>query len=102
ILGFNARQSNAAPGGLVTTTETFPGQVGNGRLAGQQFQAGGGLGAYNPGTPTPTANIATGGDGGWTHNLYILPVVNKGQMYGRFAYDVSDDIHAFVEARYSL
>ena len=102
ILGFNARQSNAAPGGLVTTTETFPGQVGNGPFAGQQFQAGGALGAYNPGTPTPTANIATGGDGGWTHNLYILPVVNKGQMYGRFDYDVSDDIHAFVEARYSL
>jgi outer membrane receptor protein involved in Fe transport len=91
-LAFDVRQSNVASGGLVTT----------GPFKGQQFLPNGQLGAFNAGTPTATANLATGGDGGWTHNEYLLPVENKGQVFGRFDYDFSDSLSAYVSARYAL
>lgn len=91
-LAFNLRQSNVASGGLVTT----------GPFKGQQFLADGTLGPFNAGTPTATANLAVGGDGGWTHNEYLIPVVNKGQFFGRFDYDFANGISAYVSARYAL
>jgi iron complex outermembrane receptor protein len=91
-LAFNLRQSNVASGGLATT----------GPFKGQQFLANGTLGAFNAGTATTTANIAVGGDGGWTHNEYLLPVVNKGQLFGRFDYNFANGISAYVSARYAL
>jgi outer membrane receptor protein involved in Fe transport len=88
----NLRRSNAPTGGLATT----------GPFAGQQFLANGQLGAYNPGTPTSIANVAVGGDGGRQHNEYLLPMLNSGQVFARYDYDLTDDIHAYAQARYSM
>jgi outer membrane receptor protein involved in Fe transport len=88
---YGARQSNAAPGGLVET----------GPFAGQQFLNNGMLGAFNPGQPTATANAAIGGDGGYTHNESLIPDLKTRQVFGRFDYDVTDDIHAYVQGRYA-
>ncbi|HEY4078775.1 MAG TPA: TonB-dependent receptor [Rhizomicrobium sp.] len=92
IFQTNLRRSNAPPGGLVTT----------GPFAGQQFLDNGQLGGYNPGTPTTIANVAVGGDGGHQKNEYLLPVLNNGQVFGRFDYDLTSDIHGYMEARYSM
>jgi iron complex outermembrane receptor protein len=86
VMGFDARQSNASFGGLVTT----------GPFKGQQFLPGGNLGAFNPGTPTVNTNTAIGGDGGWVNNMSLLPAVVTGQAYGRFDYDFSDDLKGYV------
>lgn len=90
-LVFGARQSNAAPGGLVTT----------GPFAGQQFLNDGSLGAFNPGTPTATANAAVGGDGGYTHNEYLVPDLRTAQAFARFDYDLTDTMHVYVQGRYA-
>ena len=90
-LAFNLRESDVASGGLVTS----------GPFKGQQFLANGQLAPFNAGTSTATTNIAIGGDGGWTHNEYLLPVINKGQVFGRFDYNFSDDLSAYVSARYA-
>ncbi len=91
-LVLNTRASNVAPGGLAVS----------GPFAGQQFLDNGNLAPFNAGTPTVTANVAVGGDGGYVHNQYLLPVTNKGQAYARFDYDITDDLSAYVSARYSL
>ena len=91
-LVYNIRESNTAPGGLVTS----------GPFAGQQFLNNGQLAPFNPGTPTPTTNFSIGGDGGIQHNEYLLPSNSKGQGFARFDYDITNDLHGFVEARYAL
>jgi iron complex outermembrane receptor protein len=91
-LVYNIRYSPAAPGGLATS----------GPFSGQQFLNNGQLAAFNPGTPSGTPPLNIGGDGGIEHNESLLPVDNKGQVFGHYDYYFNDDISAFVEARYSL
>jgi iron complex outermembrane recepter protein len=86
-----ARQSNTAPGGLIVT----------GPLAGMQFLSNGTLAPFNPGTPTPTANAAIGGDGGYTHNEWLLPTERTAQGFARFDYDFTDSLSGYISGRYS-
>lgn len=88
---FNARQSNAAYGGLVV----------GGPFNGQQFAADGSLVAFNPGVATRTPNAAIGGDGGTASKGNLIPTRKTGQVFGRFDYDVTETIHASIEARYA-
>jgi iron complex outermembrane receptor protein len=88
---YNARQSNTAPGGLVAS----------GPFAGQRFQPDGSLVPFNAGTPTRTANIAVGGDGGTQTEGYLIPSRRTGQAFARFDYEVSDTVRAYAEARYA-
>ena len=90
-LVYGARQSNAAPGGLVLT----------GPFAGQQFLNDGSLAPFNRGTPTATANAAIGGDGGYTQNQYLVPNLRTAQAFGRFDYDLTDTMHFYVQGRYA-
>jgi len=90
----NIRQANTAPGGLITSANS-PGY-------GMQFLNNGQLGAFNPGTPTTTANFNIGGDGGIEHNEYLLPVSNNAQFFGHYDYDFTNGISGWVEARYAL
>lgn len=90
-LVFDARQSNAAPGGLVMT----------GPFAGMQFLSDGTLAAFNPGQPTKTANAAIGGDGGRVENEYLLNDFRTAQGFARFDYEVADNLSFYVQGRYS-
>ncbi|MEG3177253.1 TonB-dependent receptor [Sphingomonas sp. RB3P16] len=90
-LALNGRQSNTAPGGLVTS----------GPIAGQMFNNSGQLVAFNPGAPTNTANVSIGGDGGYTHNQYVIPDFRSAQAFARFDYDFGGGIEGYVEGRYS-
>jgi len=87
----NARQSNAAPGGLAVT----------GPFAGMQFLSDGSLAPFNKGSATATANAAIGGDGGYVHNEYLLNSLRTAQGFARFDYELTDTIKAYAQARFS-
>jgi len=83
--------SNTSFGGLATT----------GPFAGQQFMLGGYLVPFNPGTPTSTANINTGGDGGWLRNEDLGPSLLTNQAFARFDYNLTGATHFYVQASYA-
>jgi iron complex outermembrane receptor protein len=87
----NVRRSDGSYGGLVTS----------GPFSGLQFADNGSLVPFNPGTPTTTAGISIGGDGGLQHNEYLLPVLNTFQAFGRFDYMPGADLNIFLQAGYS-
>ena len=84
------RQSNTAPGGLIVSG---PGK-------GLQFGSDGNLMPFDPGTPTPTTNFSTGGDGGILHNEYLLPVFANGQAFARYSRSWGA-VEAHLQARYA-
>ena len=79
---------------------TCAGTTANPCLAnGQQFVSNGVIGPFNPGTPTGTANISSGGDG--THSLFanVTASANLAQAYGRFSYNLDDNITFWASLR---
>src|SRR4051812_1364697 len=79
---------------------TCAGTTANPCLAnGQQFVSNGVIGPFNPGTPTGTANISSGGDG--THSLFanVTASANLAQAYGRFSYNLDDNITFWASVR---
>jgi outer membrane receptor protein involved in Fe transport len=50
------------------------------------------------GTPTGTANLESGGDGGWVQYGTFRSGVDMKELFGRFSYDVTDRINAYVQA----
>jgi len=79
---------------------TCAGTVANPCLAnGQQFISNGIIGPFNPGTPTGTANIASGGDG--AHNLYsnVTASAKLLQAFARFSYDIDDTTNFYLNIR---
>ena len=87
------RQSNASPNGLIV----------NGPDKGMQFSANGqSIVAFNPGTPTTTGNANIGGDGGVTHNEGLTPTDHTFQSYARLDYDITKDLHAYIEGRVGI
>jgi outer membrane receptor protein involved in Fe transport len=87
----NTRLSGAPFGGLVTS----------GPFAGQQFAPDGALAAFNPGTPTATNGVAVGGDGGYKRPSFVLPSLQTAQAFGRFDYDLNDNVTGYLQAGYS-
>jgi outer membrane receptor protein involved in Fe transport len=93
VMSCNLKQSNTSPFGLITT----------GPMAGMQFSKNGqNIIPFDPGTPTASSNINIGGDGGVLSHEDLLPADHTFQSYARFDYDVSDDLSAYVDARYGI
>ena len=91
VLSCNIRQANASPFGLIAS----------GPLKGQQFSADGkSIIAFNPGTTTGTGNANQGGDGGVLHNQTLISADHNGQVYGRFDYNLTNDLSFYADARY--
>jgi iron complex outermembrane recepter protein len=91
ILSCNIRQANVSPFGLIAS----------GPKKGLQFSADGkAIVAFNPGTPTGTANANIGGDGGVLQNETLISADHNGQVYGRFDYDLPRDLSFYADARY--
>ncbi|WP_206239097.1 TonB-dependent receptor domain-containing protein [Novosphingobium terrae] len=63
-------------------------------LAGQYFGANGVLSAFNNGTASNSAGVQSGGAGGYYDNS-LKAATRQHQIYARFDYDLTDDIHAF-------
>lgn len=81
-----ARISNVSDGGLALS----------GPFAGQQF-VGGGLAAFNRGTPTGTNNVSIGGDGSYYQGGSLTFPLKTLQGFGRFDYDLTDTLNAYVQ-----
>ena len=84
------RLNNSTFGGLVTT----------GPFTGQQFLPDGTLAPFNKGEATRTAGISVGGDGSYRTPSNLLPSLDTMQFFGRFDYDISENIKAYVQAQY--
>jgi outer membrane receptor protein involved in Fe transport len=66
-------------------------------LLGQHFVAPGVLGAFNSGsTVGVTGNIQIGGDGGYDTSTTLKAALALQQLYGRFDFDVSDNLHFYL------
>ncbi len=87
----DARLSTAAYGGLVTS----------GPFKGQQFTGATTLAPFNPGTPTKTNGVAVGGDGAYYNGLSLTPPLRTDQGFGRFEYDITDNLKGYVQANAS-
>ena len=82
----NLRQAGFPFGGLIT----------NGPLTGQTFDAGGVLRPFVAGTRTGTAALQVGGDGGYYDSSLLAPL-RSDQLFGRFDFDVTDNIHFYAQ-----
>lgn len=71
---------------------SFGGQIRSGPLAGQTFSADGVLSPFNHGIATGTSGIESGGDGAYRINNALAASLRSYQGYGRFSYDLTDDI----------
>lgn len=87
----NARNSRLTYGGLITS----------GPLAGQQFIAPGVLAPFGNGTATGTAGIQIGGDGTVQSQSTLTPDLKTDQAFGRFDFDVSNNVEFFIQGSYA-
>jgi outer membrane receptor protein involved in Fe transport len=87
VLANGARVSTSAFGGLATS----------GPFAGQQFVGGGVLAPFNAGAPTQNAGLSIGGDGTYFYDTVASAPLRTDQVFGRFEYDLSDNVTGFVQ-----
>ncbi|HUO23427.1 MAG TPA: TonB-dependent receptor [Caulobacteraceae bacterium] len=101
ILENHVKVAASAFGGLITGlgTKASPSSV----LSGQYFATNGVLSPFNPGTPNNTGGgsgtpqaYGIGGDGTYSNTTWLAPY-NWKQLYGRFDYDLTDDVKAHVD-----
>ena len=101
-LAANGRSLNLTPGGYIAA----------GPLANMTFRTNGVLSPFVHGTPV-SGTLELGGDGGWSGQGYALfpgsesspwlaASLTTDRVFGRFSYDVTDDINWFVQGNYSF
>ena len=76
---------------------TFGGLVSSGLFNGQTFNADGTLRPFVHGTATGSSALEIGGDGAY-YDSSLLASLKGHQVFGRFDYDVTDNVHAYVQA----
>ncbi len=92
----NARSSNNAPGGLILACKTAcPNAVG------QQFVTNGVLGPFAIGTPSKTANVASGGDGSSNPLADALVGSKNNEFFTRYDYDLTDTTTFHAQGAYA-
>jgi outer membrane receptor protein involved in Fe transport len=75
---------------------SFGGKITSGVLANKTFNSDGVLSAFNTGTSTNTSCCQIGGDGAYQDASMISPS-RATQLFARFDYDLSDDVHVYVQ-----
>jgi iron complex outermembrane recepter protein len=68
---------------------------------GYTFNAPGLLTPLVHGTPTGQANIESGGDGSYVKDGTFRSGISMKDWFGRFSYDITDDVNAYVQASYA-
>ncbi len=68
---------------------------------GYTFNAPGVLTPLVRGTPTGQANIESGGDGSYIKDGTFRSGISMKDWFGRFSYDLNDDVNAYVQASYA-
>lgn len=75
---------------------TFGGLISTSVLAGQTFDANGVLSPFQNGVSTGSSALQIGGDGAYWDSSLLQPSTGH-QVFGRFDYDVSDSVTAYVQ-----
>ncbi len=71
-------------------------------LANYTFNSSGGLQPLTHGIPTLTANLESGGDGGFEDNIGTMQSRQRqGEFFNRFSYDITPDINAYIQGSWS-
>jgi outer membrane receptor protein involved in Fe transport len=111
----NGRRPNSAFGGLIQNcvpacSTGSPGVTGIG-ANGQYFITNGGLAPFNPGvagakdangnTTAGTGNLNSGGDGVYSPYGQMFNGYHQASAFGRFSYDLTDNVTAYVQAQAS-
>jgi outer membrane receptor protein involved in Fe transport len=68
---------------------------------GMQFVSNGVLGPFDPGTNSTTSNIGSGGSGAYAAYSTALSSMRTTQSFGRFSYDVLDNLQFYVQSSYN-
>lgn len=97
-LAIDSRLAAYTPGGYVTSS--------NPALNDTFFRANGVLAPFTHGLPTGSAGDESGGDGGYAGqgfpasgaNPWLLASLRTDQLFGRLDYDLSDNIHGYLQA----
>jgi outer membrane receptor protein involved in Fe transport len=87
----NTRISNSSFVGLITNITS------NGALKDMQFSSNGVLTPFVHGAASGSSNIESGGDGAYYATSSLQSLYRSKQAFGRLDYDLTDDVHAFVE-----
>jgi len=80
---------------------SFGGKIASGVLANKTFNANGVLSAFDAGTSTNTSCCQIGGDGAYQDASMISPS-RATQLFARFDYDLTDDVHVYVQGAANL
>ena len=88
------------PAQLLSNNSSFGGLITNGVLKGQNFKTNGVLTPFVHGTATATTTTEIGGDGSYNDSSLVAPL-RWDQLYGRFDYDFSDNIHGHIQAGFT-
>lgn len=84
------------------TLQTLGGLIRSGPLANFQFDSAGRLVPFVVGLPTNTATTRIGGDGVRPSGLpSILAALRTYQAFGRFDFDITDDVHFYAQGSYN-
>ena len=97
-LAVNSRLAGYTPGGYITSS--------NPALNDHFFQGNGVLAPFTHGLATGSAGDESGGDGGYAGqgvpgsgaDPWLLASLRTDQLFARFDYDLSDNVHAYVQA----
>jgi len=79
------------------SSTSFLGVIRSGPLADKVFRLNGVLSPFVHGTPTGGTGVESGGDGAYYYQASLQASLISHQGFGRFDYDISDDIHAYAE-----
>lgn len=88
---FDARYANTSFGGLILS----------GPLAGYHFNPDSTITLQDRGRLPVINNIQIGGDGGYTGGGALVSALRTDQVFGRFAYELNDNVTAHVQATLS-
>jgi iron complex outermembrane receptor protein len=76
---------------------TFGGLITSGALSGLQFSQNGVLSPFVHGTPTGATGVQSGGDGAYYNATWLETLRVSNQVFSRFDYDLTDNIHAYAQ-----
>jgi outer membrane receptor protein involved in Fe transport len=68
---------------------------------GYTFNSPGELSPLLHGTPTGTANLQSGGDGGWVKYGTFRSQLEMKDWFGRFSYDLTSDVNVYAQASWA-
>jgi iron complex outermembrane receptor protein len=96
----NGRLSSTSFGGRIIAPPAAAGVL-PAALVNQQFATGGVLVPFDLGTPTGSAGMSSGGDGGYVRgNVATAPLVSS-QVFGRYQFEISDNFTAYAQGTWA-